>query len=184
MFSFIKVSTPNTPGEECCVDDGSKQVAEGNCIAPLVPCDKLKDKADVNTLDNQLETINSSVCSDIPAPEKLLSVPEVDTPNNMSMEATPAQIAQNDGGTDTSVTGKKRSFTESSLTMQSLNTVDSSAIVHYKTTESVPDDDDLLSSILGIVKDYPLHCGFEVWLLKIVRIVCLVFLNSSTNISL
>ncbi|KAK6144951.1 hypothetical protein DH2020_021771 [Rehmannia glutinosa] len=44
---------------------------------------------------------------------------------------------------------KKRSFTESTLTEQSLNSVESSRLVRFKrTVESVPDDDDLLSSIL------------------------------------
>lgn len=148
---------PTIPGEECGEGDGLKQVAEGNHTAVEVPCNKLKDKAEnVTALDCQLETINSSVCSDFPAPEKLLSVPEADALNNVSMGTTPAQMfAQNDGSNDTSVTiiGKKRSFTESSLTMQSLTSVDSSAIVRHKTTpESVPADDDLLSSILGIVK--------------------------------
>lgn len=107
----------------------------------------------VNAVDSQLETIKSSVCSDFPAPEKLLSVPEMDAQKSLSMGATPGQLyAQTEGGNDTNstVTGKKRSFAESSLTMQSLNSVDSSAMVLHRTTPgSVPDDDDLLSSILG-----------------------------------
>ncbi|WOG83018.1 hypothetical protein DCAR_0102191 [Daucus carota subsp. sativus] len=156
----VKLSTV-VRGEECGEGDGLKQVAEGNHTAVEVPCNKLKDKAEnVTALDCQLETINSSVCSDFPAPEKLLSVPEADALNNVSMGTTPAQMfAQNDGSNDTSVTiiGKKRSFTESSLTMQSLTSVDSSAIVRHKTTpESVPADDDLLSSILVGRKSFAL----------------------------
>lgn len=105
-------------------------------------------------VDSQLENVNSYVGSDLPAPEKLLSVPEVDLHNNLLVAATPDHLkAQTDGVVDASptVSGKKRSFTESALTMQSLNSVQSSAIVRTKRTpESVPDDDDLLSSILGI----------------------------------
>ncbi|KAK1372723.1 Sister chromatid cohesion 1 protein 4 [Heracleum sosnowskyi] len=148
-------------GKEFCEDDGSKQVTEGNHVGLLVPCDRLNERAEnVNALDSQSEPINSSICFDIPAPEKLMSVPEVDALKNMSMGATPAHTyAQNDGSNDTNVTvtGKKRSFTESSLTMQSMNSVDSSAIVRHETTsKSVPDDDDLLSSILVGRKSFAL----------------------------
>lgn len=180
-FHSLQFVTPYIPGEERCEDDGSKQVAEGNHVGLLVPCDKLNDTAEnVNALDSQFEHINSSICSDFPAPEKLLSVPEVDARNNVSMGASPAQIsAQNDGSNDTNVTitGKKRSFAESSLTMQSFNSVDSSAIVRHETApKSVPGDDDLLSSILGKVKAYRLHRQSEA-LLRIAIIMCLVFLN-------
>ncbi|KAK1402879.1 Sister chromatid cohesion 1 protein 4 [Heracleum sosnowskyi] len=133
-------------GEEFHEDDGSNQVVE------LVSCDKLNGQAEnVNIVDGHLEIINSSTCSEFPAPEKLLSVPEMDTHNSLSIGATPGQLALTEGGNDTdaTVTGKKRSFAESQLTMQSLNSVNSSAIVRHRTTpESVPGDDDLLSSIL------------------------------------
>lgn len=111
----------------------------------------------MNAVDSHIEIINSSVSSEFPAPENLLSVPEMDTHNSLSIGATPGQLAQTEGGNDTdaTVTGKKRSFAESQLTMQSLNSVNSSAIVRRRTPESVPDDDDLLSSILGTV--YSLH---------------------------
>lgn len=125
----------------------------------MVSCGKLNGQAEnVNTVNSHLEVINSSV--ELPAPEKLLSVPEMDTHNSLSIGATPGQLAQTEGGNDTdaTVTGKKRSFAESQLTMQSLNSVNSSAIVRRRTTpESVPADDDLLSSILGTIKVYPLH---------------------------
>ncbi|KAL3520448.1 hypothetical protein ACH5RR_018597 [Cinchona calisaya] len=90
---------------------------------------------------------------DFPVPEKMLSVPEGfgDRPRNLLMEATPGDIAgvdESDAGSRI-VSGKKRSYTESTLTDQSLNSVESSrAIRTKKTVEAVPDDDDLLSSIL------------------------------------
>lgn len=127
----------------------------------MVSCGKLNGQAEnVNAVDSHLEIINTSVCSEFPAPEKLLSVPEMDTHNSLSIGATPGQLAQTEGGNDTDATvaGKKRSFAESQLTMQSLNSVNSSAIVRRRTTpESMPDDDDLLSSILGTIKVYSLH---------------------------
>ena len=71
------------------------------------------------------------------------------------MEVTPGDV----GGVDESdagsriVSGKKRSYTESTLTEQSLNSVESSRAVRTKkTVEGVPYDDDLLSSILGRVE--------------------------------
>ncbi|XP_074343562.1 sister chromatid cohesion 1 protein 4-like [Apium graveolens] len=156
----VKLPT-GVQGEECCEDDRSKQVAEGNHVGSLVPCSKLNDRAEnANALDSQVERINSSICSGFPAPEKLLSVPEVDPRNNVSLGASPAQVsAQNDWSNDTNVTitGKKRSFSESSLTMQSFNSVDSSAINRHETApKSVPSDDDLLSSILVGRKSFTL----------------------------
>lgn len=112
----------------------------------------------VTTLDSQSENVNVCASSEFPAPEKLLSVAEEDLHNNLLFEATPDQsTAQTDGINDASLTvsGKKRTFTESAMTMQSLNSVQSSTIVRTKRTpESVPDDDDLLSSILGISNEY------------------------------
>ncbi|WOH15298.1 hypothetical protein DCAR_0934835 [Daucus carota subsp. sativus] len=136
-----------TQGEEFHEDNGSNQATQ------LVSCSNLNGQGEnVNALDSQLETMTGSVCTEFPAPEKLLSVPEMDAHNSLTMGATPGQLfAQTEGGIDTNatVTGKKRSFAESSLTMQSLNSVDSSTMVLRRTTpESVPHDDDLLSSIL------------------------------------
>ncbi|XP_074332143.1 sister chromatid cohesion 1 protein 4-like [Apium graveolens] len=141
----VSAKCPVVQGEELHKDNGSNQVVE------LVSCGNLNGQAEnVNAVDSHVEIINSSV-SEFPAPEKLLSAPEMETHNSLSIGATPGQLAQTEGGNDTdaTVTGKKRSFAESQLTMQSLNSVNSSAIVHRRTTpESVPDDDDLLSSIL------------------------------------
>ncbi|XVF41407.1 hypothetical protein PTKIN_Ptkin01aG0277500 [Pterospermum kingtungense] len=98
--------------------------------------------------DGQLET-------DLPAPEKLLSAPEgpLEKPSDLLGESTPDKevLAGNDeidAGTKL-ISGKKRSITESTLTIESINSVESFGRPQSKrTTESVPDDDDLLSSIL------------------------------------
>lgn len=106
--------------------------------------------------DNQLENLHSSLNSDLPAPEKLLSEPQrlLDKPNDLLIESTPNKNFVEGGdrsSAGTNISGKKRSFTESSLTGQSLNSVESFGVTRSKrTVDSIPDDDDLLSSILGI----------------------------------
>ncbi|XP_038890977.1 sister chromatid cohesion 1 protein 4 isoform X2 [Benincasa hispida] len=102
------------------------------------------------------EISNRSPTSDFPAPEKFLSVPEGltethvdDLPLDSSLEK--GNLAEDDGGVSGTnlMSGKKRSFTESTLTAQSLNSAESVGVHRSKrVTESIPDDDDLLSSIL------------------------------------
>lgn len=103
------------------------------------------------------EVSNRSPTSDFPAPEKLLSVPEGlteihgdDLPLDSSLEK--GNLVEDDGGVSGTnlISGKKRSFTESTLTAQSLNSAESVGVHRSKrVAESIPDDDDLLSSILG-----------------------------------
>ncbi|KAL7109564.1 hypothetical protein ACP275_06G182800 [Erythranthe tilingii] len=110
---------------------------------------------DVHAVSDEPENANSHAenLNNSAAPEKMLSVPEgpSDLHINMLVENTPGVFTGFDEGDSVSkiVSGKKRSFTESTLTEQSLNSVESSRLVRFKrTVESVPDDDDLLSSIL------------------------------------
>ncbi|XWS58903.1 hypothetical protein CRYUN_Cryun08bG0074400 [Craigia yunnanensis] len=105
--------------------------------------------------DDQLENSNNCAMSDLPAPEKLLSEPEgpLDKPSDLLGESTPDKevLAGNDEiDTGTKfISGKKRSITESTLTVESINSVESfGRPKSRRTAESVPDDDDLLSSIL------------------------------------
>lgn len=131
-------------------------------LAKLGPDDEFQVASNIlnKQVDNvieggvQVDTINSC-SSDFPAPEKLLSLPQglLDLPKDFGPESTPAEkdIATGDGGDAGSnlLSGKKRSFTESSLTAQSLNLDESSGLFATNVTrESVLDDDDLLSSIL------------------------------------
>ncbi|TYH07893.1 hypothetical protein ES288_A08G271000v1 [Gossypium darwinii] len=104
---------------------------------------------------HQLENSNSCAMSDLPAPERLLSALEelLDKPSDLLVESTPDKevLAGNDeidAGTKL-ISGKKRSLTESTLTVESINSVESFGRPQsMRTAESVPDDDDLLSSIL------------------------------------
>ncbi|XP_022747686.1 sister chromatid cohesion 1 protein 4-like isoform X2 [Durio zibethinus] len=105
--------------------------------------------------DDQWENSNNCNMSYLPAPEKLLSAPEgpLDKPSDLLVESTPDKevLAGNDeidAGTKL-ISGKKRSITESTLTIESINSVESFGRPRYRgIAESVPDDDDLLSSIL------------------------------------
>ncbi|KAF2292028.1 hypothetical protein GH714_000236 [Hevea brasiliensis] len=108
------------------------------------------DKAISN--DNQCEDLNSSMISDLPAPEKLLFAPQrlLDRQPDLLVETPDKQVQEGDeSGAGTKISGKKRSFAESSLTVQSINSVESLGMTKSKrTVNSIPDDDDLLSSIL------------------------------------
>ncbi|KAK7269052.1 hypothetical protein RIF29_21767 [Crotalaria pallida] len=107
-------------------------------------------------IHNQVESIiNSAVC-DIPEPEKMLSMAHqlCTEPNGLSIGSTPDNQSisgSRTGGAGVNcVTGKKRSFTESTLTVQSVDLAESYGGAQSKrTAEVIPDDDDLLSSILG-----------------------------------
>ncbi|KAJ7978301.1 sister chromatid cohesion 1 protein 4-like [Quillaja saponaria] len=85
----------------------------------------------------------------------MLSLPTVlgSEPNDLLVESMPDKQVITGGNSDPSgmrfVSGKKRSFVESTPTVQSLNSVESfGMILSKRTSESIPDDDDLLSSIL------------------------------------
>lgn len=116
----------------------------------------------VNSSDDRLENQNDS--PDLPAPEKLLSVPETSAgPNNFLVESTPNKEVPDgvdgDGAGMTQISGRKRSLTESTLTVQSLNSVESFEVNGLKrTAESIPEDEDLLSSILGSFCYWAIGC--------------------------
>ncbi|CAK9154861.1 unnamed protein product [Ilex paraguariensis] len=149
-------------GEECHATGGLEQVFEENhviepasCENIQAVCSKSNDQAE-NGISGDSQFENRSACSDMPAPEKLLSVPEgrlADPTSNLLVAYTPdkgvSAGADGDGAGSNIISGKKRSFTESTLTVQSLDTVKSLEVVGTKrTAEPIPDDDDLLSSIL------------------------------------
>lgn len=150
-------------GEECLATDVMDTVLEKN--SESAPYEEIQ--SDSRKLDgqmknavfsnSQLNNLSSPQTSDFPAPEKMLSVVEALTTkqNDLLVNSTPDKeaLAGDDGAAAgiELISGKKRSFTESTLTVQSVNSVESFGMTQSKkTAESVPDDDDLLSSILGI----------------------------------
>ncbi|KAK3441277.1 hypothetical protein EUGRSUZ_B01452 [Eucalyptus grandis] len=127
---------------------------DANHIAEPSLCQKIQDHGD---LDGQLEDVlindqsvnMNSATSALPPPEKLLSVRDevIDEANKFLEESTPdkesLEAGLGGGGVGHSL-GRKRSLTDSTVTMQ-----ESFELAFSKqTVESIPDDDDLLSSIL------------------------------------
>ncbi|GAB2218467.1 hypothetical protein Droror1_Dr00001691 [Drosera rotundifolia] len=120
------------------------------------------ESADLHNLDRQTVSLvaSDSICekgngdlvSDLPSPEKLLSVPDDIRVSVLLVQSTPETevITQADGdSTADMLSGKKRSFIESAVTFQSVTAVESSAAAQSTNfLELVPNDDDLLSSIL------------------------------------
>ncbi|XP_033143158.1 sister chromatid cohesion 1 protein 4 isoform X2 [Brassica rapa] len=109
--------------------------------------------------DEQLneQLVTGCTDSDLPAPEKVLAAPETERQgdeNGFMVESTPDKedpgtCNEDAGNNNNKITGKKRTFTESTITAESLNSVESVELIQSKrTADSVPDDDDLLSSIL------------------------------------
>ncbi|KAJ4837210.1 hypothetical protein Tsubulata_040033 [Turnera subulata] len=146
-------------GADCHATEGV-QLEEDQTLQPVLSGETLADggkqdeKPDAISNDNQSENVHSSMTSELPAPEKLLSAPQipVDKPEDLLFEAAPdKEVLEGSDGSSagTKTSGKKRSFTESSLTVQSMNSIESFGVTKSKRTiTSVPDDDDLLSSIL------------------------------------
>lgn len=127
---------------------------DANHIAEPSLCQKIQDHGD---LDGQFEDVSindqsvnmNSATSALPPPEMLLSVRDevIDEANKFLEESTPdkesLEAGLGGGGVGHSL-GRKRSLTDSTVTMQ-----ESFELAFSKqTVESIPDDDDLLSSIL------------------------------------
>ncbi|XP_028790285.1 sister chromatid cohesion 1 protein 4 isoform X2 [Neltuma alba] len=134
-------------------------------------------------IDNQVTSDSKSVASDLPAPEKMLSLSYQHSvgPNDVLMESTPDNRDMAGGFKSVEgvkcVSGKKRCFTESTLTMQSVDLSESYGGTQSKrSAEFLPDDDDLLSSILvgrrsSFLKVKPTPAASEVVSIKRPRLV-------------
>ncbi|KAL9453168.1 hypothetical protein AB3S75_008880 [Citrus x aurantiifolia] len=159
--SKMNQASVDVQGEECYLTD-VMQSEKSQISGPSV-CGDIQE--DNRTLDepldnatasnNECKKLNNSITSDFPAPEKLLSVPEglLDKPNDLIVESTPEkEVLAGSGGVDAGNklnSGKKRSYTESTITVESLNSSESFGVDRTKrNSEFIPDDDDLLSSIL------------------------------------
>ncbi|XP_060184055.1 sister chromatid cohesion 1 protein 4 isoform X2 [Lycium barbarum] len=159
--NFSGFHLPETKEGELHASGDSEQISKENLVKEPVPCEDSRKDSDKSTHqadnvvleDRHMEIMSSSAASALPAPEKILSMPGglVDLPRSIFPEATPDYLAgfnEADAGSKF-ISGKKRSYTESTLTEQSLNSADSSRMVRSKKSGGfIPDDDDLLSSIL------------------------------------
>ncbi|CAI9772394.1 unnamed protein product [Fraxinus pennsylvanica] len=174
-------------GGACHITDDSEQISKENHVEELVPREdahaafsKLHGQVgSIYSEDRPVDNLNNSVEADLPAPEKLLSViaGQADIHTDMLAEASPRDLVgldEDDAGSKL-YSGRKRSFTENALTEHGLNSVESSRAVRAKRiTESVPDDDDLLSSILvgrrsSVLKVKPSPVVYEVTSMKRAR---------------
>lgn len=149
--------------QACNSDPSHHSVVSSSDKSAEIPCNlssevvRLNSVANVISGDNQLDVLDRSATSDSLAPEKFLSISEGLTaePSGIPVESTPEKEVfggdSGDGARSKLISGKKRSSTESSVTVQSINSVESFGEARGKrTANSIPDDDDLLSSILGI----------------------------------
>ncbi|XP_050204858.1 sister chromatid cohesion 1 protein 4 [Mercurialis annua] len=173
-------------GGECHVVDGvqskENRISEPNLNGEIQADGEKHNDQPVNATsnDNQYEHLNSSSTCELPAPEKLLSIPEmlIEEPHDLLVEIPDKDLHErSDGsGAGTKISGKKRSFAESSVTVQSLNSVESFGLSRSKrTVDSIPDDDDLLSSILvgrksSVLKLKPTPSALEVPSMKRARL--------------
>nr|GMC54056.1 sister chromatid cohesion 1 protein 4 isoform X1 [Ipomoea batatas] len=158
----LHASDPSTvPGEKHPSSDNLEQISDENHtkLPTSHEDNQTSQKSNVQvdeviSGDCPLENLCNSTLPDLPAPEILLSVPGgvVEIPRGVLVEDTPGdsgRINETDARNSSKlVSGRKRSYTESTLTEQSMNSFESSRMMHSQTTEFVPDDDDLLSSIL------------------------------------
>lgn len=148
-------------GQECHVIDvvqsEEKWISEPTLSGEIrADGEKQEEQLDNAISNNQCSDLNSSMTSDLPAPEKLLFAPQrlLNSPHDLLVE-TPDKEVRGEGdesGAQIETSGKKRGFAESCLTVQSIKSVESFDMTRSKrAVDSVPDDDDLLSSILGIL---------------------------------
>ncbi|XP_047324860.1 sister chromatid cohesion 1 protein 4-like [Impatiens glandulifera] len=140
---------PQEPEIACMVEPLSPEKT------PAADSSKLDALENVNFDDTDWRSLEMSNISDLPAPETLLSVPEglSETLEYSMVDFTPnianTESSNGDGARENLISGKKRTFTEST-SVPSLISVESYEPEQSKRTKgSIPDDDDLLSSILG-----------------------------------
>ncbi|MCL7043835.1 hypothetical protein MKW94_024309 [Papaver nudicaule] len=115
---------------------------------------KSNEQLDANILrDDNKEATELPASSDLPAPEILLSAPEAfpDVPSGLLAESSPAKEVAHEGSGDElgSLLKRKRDVLESTPVLIDESSADLTGVAQTKRTlNSVPDDDDLLSSIL------------------------------------
>ncbi|KAK4795097.1 hypothetical protein SAY86_013091 [Trapa natans] len=129
-------------GESLCpAADAIEVLVDGN--HPLGPA--LIGKVQIHA-GELLDQFYKEANLDMPAPEKILSISDTNDnkPNDLLLESTPNKEDAEEGTKQ--ISGRKHGLTESQVTLHSLESFGLSR--SKQTIESIPDDDDLLSSIL------------------------------------
>ncbi|XP_019261505.1 PREDICTED: sister chromatid cohesion 1 protein 4 isoform X2 [Nicotiana attenuata] len=160
--TFLGFHPPETSKEEESHASGDlEQISKENPVKEPVSCEDIPKESNKSTNqtdtvvleDRHVEIMSGSAASALPPPEKILSMPGglVDLPRSIFPEATPDYLAgiNEADASGEFISGRKRSYAESTLTEQSLYSAESLRMVRSKKTAGfIPDDDDLLSSIL------------------------------------
>ncbi|OVA10663.1 Rad21/Rec8-like protein [Macleaya cordata] len=158
------VTSAVVQGEECHpIDVTDTTISEANERTESVPCDDIQinliksdEHLDTNiSKDSHEESLECPASSDLPAPEILLSAPEAvpDAPGDLLVESSPGKEVSTgrEGSGDglRNLSKRKRNLMESTPVLPDGNTANLSGATRSKRIlDSVPDDDDLLSSIL------------------------------------
>ncbi|KAF8391764.1 hypothetical protein HHK36_021998 [Tetracentron sinense] len=151
-------------GEGWHTTDVTDTVLKVSHILEASPCEDIQpdlgksDECLDNVMSRDTQLDNCSASSELPAPEKLLSAPEgiYGLPHDLLVESAPEKEAlwplsehEGSGNGFKVLSGKKRRLMESTPVLQSGNSAKLSGVLRFKiTADSIPDDDDLLSSIL------------------------------------
>ncbi|KAJ4957873.1 hypothetical protein NE237_024984 [Protea cynaroides] len=132
--------------------EGCNQGFEANPAMEPQDLSKSDENPDGVILEGtQLQTSNFSASSALPAPETVLSAPTgVELPADAVVESIPDKENPTEGSEDgyKILSGKRRHSMESTPVMQSGNSAEFSGWAQSRNVDSIPDDNDLLSSIL------------------------------------
>lgn len=157
--NFMKGLQPcnsNVSHQDKSLLEGDKQCSAADTVEVTVDGNRTIEPSLVGKVQSDagelLDQFYNEANLDLPAPEKLLSVSDIsaDKSNDLLVEATPDKEGLEDAIKQ--ISGRKRSLAESTATMHSLESFGLSQ--SKQTAESIPDDDDLLSSILGIASKF------------------------------
>lgn len=121
---------------------------------------------DPSQKDTQRNHMNCSSRSEFLEPEKMLTAPSANAEqaNELCQLSEEKGVVDSDGSVNrmSSLSGKKRHLMEITPTLQKEGSRKMSGRSRLQNTENVPDDDDLLASILGkrIILFYIVHVAF------------------------
>ncbi|XP_039121095.1 sister chromatid cohesion 1 protein 4-like isoform X2 [Dioscorea cayenensis subsp. rotundata] len=153
-------SSVDVPGEDSCLADVLEpmvrvhQTSDSVLSENTTSAKKQKELTPiVSAKDNQLDQLNCTSSSEFPEPEKLLSAPNgnTDLPNDLGQLTSEKGVTESDESVDRnkSLSGKKHHLTDSMSALQSGSSAKSAGRPRLRRNrEHIPDDDDLLASIL------------------------------------
>ncbi|RWR83915.1 Rad21/Rec8-like protein [Cinnamomum micranthum f. kanehirae] len=156
----VASSEVQVQGENCCLPDaadrelGLKQMQEPLSSEIRGEFNKSYECLDdVTSNDNQLGALHYSGIPEIPAPETLLLAPTEpsDLLNDLLMQSTAGEPVTSEGTVDRfgNLSGKKRRLMESTPVLENGNSSKFSRMLRSRSTmDYIPDDDDVLASIL------------------------------------